>query len=264
MHISGNGRGGLRYVKDYFQVVEEMGYLDLLKKYPNPDVGNPLSVVRDGMRFTVRYLRHIYFLGTFKKYLQDKVSDEFTLLDLGCSYSIFSSLIKQEFSKSRHILVDLPGQLVLAHYYLGKVFPNARIAGFKEVSRAKVIDAEFIKKYDFILVPPSMYQKIAGRTVDVYCNFLSLTEMPRHWFDYYLQSDLFKTAKFFYSVNRYDGHPTYQDGLTVLDYPLDDFEKIFMRTWPLNKCFYKPFMIFGYKPVNFPSQLFQFIGKRKP
>ena len=259
--LLGRYRAGHRMAVEGLKIITNNKLLDLLDQYPMPAAGNPFTIKRKGRAFTFRYLRHIHFLGLYKKYLKEKMADEFTILDLGSSYGIFSSLLKKERPKSHHILIDLPGQLVLAHYYLSILFPDAKIAGFKEVSLQKSINKEFISKYDFILVPTSMYEFLEANTVDLYTNFVSLTEMSREWFDKYLTSDVFKTAKYFFTVNRYDAYPTYKSGVTVLDYPLNDYKKMYMRTSDFQKYYYVSQWIVGTKKISLPSQFFEFIGE---
>ena len=259
--LLGRYRASHRTSVEGLKIITNNKLLDLLDQYPMPSAGNPFAIKSKGRAFSLRYLRHIYFLGLYKKYLKEKMADEFTILDLGSSYGIFSSLLKKERPKSHHILVDLPGQLILAHYYLSTLFPDAKIAGFKEVGLQKSINKEFISKYDFILVPTSMYEFLEANTVDLYTNFVSLTEMNREWFDKYLTSDVFKTAKYFFTVNRYDAYPTYKSGVTVLDYPLNDYKKMYMRTSDFLKYYYKSQWIFGTKRISLPSQVFEFIGE---
>jgi len=261
--VSAKRRGIIYETLNVFRILEEKKYLRFLKKYPSPEIGHPLLFNRKGYRFTYRYLRHIYLLGLFSEHLQDKLSSGSILMDIGSSYGIFSSLIKQEMPKSHHVLVDLPGQLVLAHYYLSQLFPNAKIAGFKEVNEASRIDRNFILEYDFVLIPTSMYGKLEARSADVVTNFVSLIEMSRDWFFTYINSEVFKMASYFFTVNRYDSYPTYHNQLTFLDFPFDRYEPIFVRTFPVQRFYYKPFLFFWCKKVEYPSQLFQFIGKSR-
>ena len=260
--IMGHPRGGIREAFDAFEVLDAMDFLGLLKKYPNPDIGRPLNIEHKGYCFTNRYIRHVYLLGLFKQYLEKEVGEDSIFLDIGSSYGIFSSLVKQEIPKSHHVLVDMPGQLILAHFYLGLLFPEAKIAGFKEVGNANKIDKDLIRKFDFLLLPTSMYDKLTAHSVDVVTNFISLSEMSRHWFDTYINSGVFKTAPFLYTVNRYDAYPTYHNNITILDYPLSDYKTMYMRTCPFLRYYYQGFLLFWYKRINYPSQFFQFIGKR--
>lgn len=261
-HCSGTQRGGIREALDAFDVIEKEGFLPLLRKYPTTDIGNPLKINHHGYLFTNRYIRHIYLLGMYQRHLAQHLPSSAVVMDIGSSYGIFSSLIKQEFSGTHHVLVDLSGQLILAHYYLKSLFPKAKIAGFKEVAEAKVIDKAWIQQFDFVLLPTSMYSKLQAKSVDLVTNFVSLAEMSRYWFFEYINSDVFTTASFLFTINRYDSFGTYTNDLTVLDYPLQQYEKLFMRTCPFLRHYYVQQCFIGYSKVNYPSEFFQFIGKR--
>lgn len=261
--IWGNARGKVKETLDSFKELEKMNFLYLLKKYPVSSIGNPLILKYKDYSFTNRHLRHIYLLGLFKQYLEERLEKDSVILDIGSSYGIFSSLVKREMPKSHHILVDMPGQLILAHYYLAKLLPQAKIAGFKEVTEAKTIDRNFIRRFDFVLLPTSVYTKLALYSADLITNFLSFSEMSREWFDLYMQSKPFMTTPFFYTINRYDSYLTYNNDITILNYPLKDYEEIYMRTCPLFKYYYEGFLFFWHKAVRYSSEVFQFIGKRK-
>ena len=64
-------------------------------------------------------------------------------------------------------------------------------------------DLDKIKKFDFILISPSMLQKIPNRVLDLTINTTSFGEMSRDTQDYYAHIVNTKTKSIFYSVNRY-------------------------------------------------------------
>jgi putative sugar O-methyltransferase len=261
--ITGNKRSGVYESMDTFNEIKRQNMLPLLKKYPMSDVGQPFKIKHSGFVFTQRYLRHIYFFSFFKIHLLGLLKGNSITLDIGSSYGLFQMFVKKEMPSSHNILVDLPGQLILAHYYLSCEFPNAKIASIVTVNDASVIDEEFIRKYDFILIPTTMYEKLHTDAVDVVTNFVSLSEMSKKWFDVYFDSIAFKTAKYFYTVNRYDSFPTYSNGITVFDFPLNSYRKIIFNTLPILKSYYLPKAFFLTKKIRFPSEFFQFIGERK-
>ena len=261
--IDGARRGHARMLKELLKVIEDAHYMELLKKYPCSEVGSPNIFKYRGYRFTLEWLRHIYFLGLFKKYLEREVQEDFTALDLGCFYGVFSSLLKKEFKKSHHLLVDLPQQLALAHYYLGSEFPSASIATYKDIADLNTIDPDFVKKHDFILIPCYFYDKIARESIDVFTNFMSLQEMSRDFFNRYTKHEPFLSAKFLLTVNRYQSAPTYDNGLTILDYPLGDYKRLHFATTPIVGERYKRTNLFFYTHFPYPSQHFEFIGRRQ-
>jgi putative sugar O-methyltransferase len=259
--VQGGRRTGVKETFVTFRVLENKGYLNLLAKYPNSDVGKPFNIRYRGYRFTNRYLRHIYILGMFNEHVAPILSAEPIVLDIGCSYGLFSSLVKKEHPGSRHVLVDLPGQLLLAHYYLGTLFPDARIAGFKDVCGVEKVDRSFIEKYDFVLLPTTMYGKLTRGAVDLVANFVSFAEMPREWVTRYFDSAPVRSAAVLFTINRYDSYPTYTNSITVLDYPFSRYETIYMRTCPILRVRFEGRAFFGTRKIRYPSELFQFVGR---
>jgi putative sugar O-methyltransferase len=260
--LRGRKRGAVKEAHITFRVLEEKGYLHLLEKYPNPSVGKPFNINYRGYRFTNRYLRQIYLVGMFNEHVAPLLPEDPIIMDIGASYGLFSSLVKQEHPKSRHVLVDMPIPLLIAHYYLQTLFPSAKIAGFKEVANIEKIDRKFIESYDFVLLPISMYEKLEGESVDLVTNFVSFAEMSPEWFWRYFDSAPVLTAPLLFTVNRYDSHPTYSNNFTVLDYPLDRYEAIYMRKFPILLWCFKSYAFFGCRKARYPSEFFQFVGRQ--
>lgn len=261
--IDGERRSHSRMLKSIMHLLEERGYDGLLKKYPSLRIGNPFMYKYKKCLFTLRWAMQIYYLGLFKSILADKLKEKFIALDLGSSYGIFSYLLKKEFPHSCHILVDLPQQLATAHYFLAMSFPHARIATYKDIMDMERIEEDFLRRYDFILLPCRLYHKISSGSVDVLTNFFSLGEMSREYFDYYLTNGPFFSAKFFFTINRYQSAPTYDNGLTILDYPLGGFNKVHFATTPLGAKRYRRKFIFFSEFHPYSSQFFEFIGGKK-
>lgn len=261
--IAGAKRGEIKEAKITYHKLEECGSLHLLEKHPMPNIGNPFKVYYKNTSFTNRYLRHIYFLSVFKKHLDNKLTGEILTMDIGASYGTFQCLLKKEKPNSRHILVDLPGQLILAQYYIQSLFPNANIANIADVDSEIEVNEAFIKKYDFVLLPANQYSKLTITNIDVVTNFVSFVEMPKQWFDSYIESRPFISAKYFYTVNRYDSYPTYTSNITILDFPINKYNKILFQTLPILKHYYSSQYFFLTEKQHYPSYLFEFIGQNK-
>jgi putative sugar O-methyltransferase len=261
-YVHGGRRGTIKYLKELYSLLKESSNFDLLERHPVSPVGNPNLFKHKGYIYTARWVRHILFLGLFKRVLEGKIANDFICLDIGSSYGIFSGLLRREYPLSRHILLDFPEQLVLAHYFLGCNFPEARIAGYKEISDMEYIDREFISKYDFTLLPWFLYKRLCHNSIDIVSNFASLGEMRREWVDYYLKSEPFLSTKYFFTANRFQSYPEYDTDLTILDYPLLDFKKLHFRISPYFSHVYKRKYLFWHERYNFSSQYFEFIGER--
>lgn len=260
--LGGGRRGDRRKLRECLGVVRTYGYEDLLRKYPCSPVGRPYMFTCDGFAYTYRWFRHIYLLGLLKKVLGSQLGNSPVGLDIGSSYGIFSSLVKREFPNSHHVLVDFPGQLILAYYFLGMTFPDARIAGVKEFSGGPALSRSMLMQYDFVLLPCEWYQRLELGAVDLITNFASLGEMKREWFDFYLKAPVFTSAQYFYTMNRIQSAPIYDTNITILDYPIWDRTKalhfaicpVFGKVFPYHRRF-----IFSYaRGITDPH--FEYIG----
>jgi len=218
--LGGERRGHKKWLRECLAILEDEGFGDLLRKYPCPPVGNPFVYRHRGYNYTFRWAKHIYSLGLMNRVLADRLGQEFVALDIGSSYGIFSYLVKREYPHSHHILVDFPEHLILAYYFLGTCFPEARIAGLKELVGQEKLTREFFLQFDFCLIPCPLYQRIVGGSIDLVTNFASLQEMSREFFDYYLKAPAFQDARYFFTANRIQSFPDYDSDITIRDYPI--------------------------------------------
>ena len=220
--VGGGRRGDRRLLGECLEIIRGSPAESLLRKYPCPVAGEPHTLGREGYRYTYRWLKHIWSLGLMKRVLGARLGTEFVCLDIGSSYGIFSGLVKHEWPRSHHILVDFPEQLLLAHYFLSSWLPGCRVAGMDEVLQQDTLTRAWCEQYDFILVPCSRYQALPEGLADVATNFASFGEMTRKWFRFYVESKPFTTARYIFLINRLKSAPTYDTDLTILDYPLWD------------------------------------------
>ena len=259
--MGGSHRGIRKLLRESLAVVSDEGYDSLLTKYPCPTVGNPSVFNYQGFRFTYTWLKHIYVLGLMQKVLKDRLGDDFIAMDIGSSFGCLTALLKMEHPGSHHLLVDFYEQLVLAYYFLGMLFSEPRIAGVKDLSGLNQITADIIQEYDFVLIPCGLFSRISPETADVVVNVSSLGEMSRKWFDFYLQSSPFQTAKYFVSYNRMQAYPTYESGITVLDYPILDPEKrLHFAVTPFRSYRYARRLLFFLRNGPF-LPVFEYIGE---
>ncbi|MBI3608060.1 MAG: putative sugar O-methyltransferase [Nitrospirae bacterium] len=262
--LHGGRRGIRKMLIECLEVLKKCQYDELLKKYPCHTAGNPYVFNYQGYRYTLRWFKHICFLGLMNRVLGPKLKSGFVALDIGSSYGIFSSLVKREYPESHCVLVDFPEQLILAYYFLGTCFPGCRIAGIREVIEAKEgVSRSFLEQYDFTLIPCQYYERLLGGSLDLVTNFASLGEMKREWFNYYLKAQAFLTAKYLFAVNRVESYPTYDTDLTILDYPVWDQAKrlhfgVSPAFWGYNLCSTRN--LFFYR--TYPTQpYFEYIGR---
>ena len=262
--LIGSRRAQIKFLKERLQVMNEVGDIHLLEKYPINMVGNPNVIPIKGYDFNRRWSNNLRYLSLSLQYLGNVLSHHnSSLLDLGGGYGIFPSLLKQEFNDLKLAIVEFPEQLLLAYYFLASTFPDARINSFEEVYDVEVIDKEFINQYDFVLIPIDCYKKIEKGAFTVLSNFFSLGEMSEEWFDIYTKGDAFQGADYILTINRFESRPSYNTMLNILDYNLEQYEKIHFQISPYERYHYERKYLFFYKKEYYTSQFFEFIGKRK-
>jgi putative sugar O-methyltransferase len=265
--VRGQSRGDLRYLRESLEMLIELGDDELLHMYPVPeDIGNPIIYQHKGYRYTFRWLRQIRMLSVFRKYLKGSLGERPICMDIGSGWGLFSYLIAQEIPQSTNVLVDFPEMLMLAHYFIKMSFPEARIATYVDLCHTDSIDRELLQGYDFVLLPHFMFDKIKANSTDVIINFQSFAEMPRTWFNFYVDSDVFKTTRSLLLLNRFvsspEIEPTYGNDLNVLDYSLHDFDVRHFDVFPLFQYVYEGWNRFFYRKRFLSSQQFECVALR--
>ena len=241
--VDGERRLTRRLLRECLEVLEGRGYAPLLRRYPCPTVGGPVAFQQAGYRYTHRWFRHVYLLGLFNEVLGGRVAPGFVSLDIGCGYGLFQSLLHREHPRSRHVLVDLPEQLVLARYFLECSHPSARIAGPRELAGEKPISRQLLEDHDFVLLAPAFYERLAPGSVDLVTSFSSLGELRRSFFDYYVDAPVFRRARHLFTVNPVAPTPSFFPDAEVdlLDYPiLGGKERLHFAVSPAFRYEYNP------------------------
>jgi len=263
--LDGERRGEKQMLRMCLEKLETRGFTPLLAKYPCPPAGNPIVFNEKRYRYTHRWFKHIYMLGLMKEVLQRYLPKGFVSLDIGSGYGIFSGLVHQEYPASKQVLVDLPELLLLARYFLSSCFPEAKIAGVREISREGTITREFLDGFDFVLMPCQFYKNCAPGGIDLVTSFASLGELKRSFFNYYIQAPPFQTAKFLFTVNLVDSSLWFKESdLTILDYPIWDPAK--KLHFGVSTAFFHPYsrprrkLGFFYELRPFHT-FFEYIGK---
>jgi len=257
----------VNYLENSFKVIEEENALETLRRNQITLVGNPVVYRKKGLIFTYRWLRHILLLSYYEKKIKE-LNNVQIIADIGTGYGTFPILMKKNFKDKKFILIDLPEQLCAARYYIKSEFPEARIPDFKDIINCSKLDRNFFDNYDFSLVPCYLINKIEENSADMFTNFASLNEMPKSWFDEYLNSKLFKSSKYLFTMNRFDRDPMNENeknSISILDMPFEEYKKIFFKVFPLYKWAYNPVKflnipIYAKKVWHDPSYIF--IGKR--
>jgi len=258
----------INMLEDGYDFLKKKNLLNLALENPITETGLPLIFKKKGLKYTFRWLRHILLLDSFNKHLQNKKDLNF-IADIGTGFGTFPYIIKRNYPKKKFILIDLPEQLCAANYYLKSEFPNLRFATFKDLKNVEIIDRNFVENFDFVLVPCFFIDKLSKNVTDLITNFASFNEMPRFWFKKYMNSEIFNGAKYLFTMNRIirpQMDQTKDLDISIMDLPLEKYEKIHFDIFELYKWRYESVKVFNIplygKKVWFDTH-YEYIGSRK-
>ena len=221
--LSPRKRRERRLLEECLAILEARGYDDLLARHPSPEIGRPHLFRHRGYGYTHRWFKHVYALGLLREVLGDRLGEGFTSLDIGSAYGVLQALLHREHPGSHHVLVDLPEPLLLASYFLRTYLPGARVAGLRELLEVETVTRDWLERYDFVLVPPGLYDRIAPGSIDLVTSFAALGELTRETFLAYVRAPVFQTARYFATANPVVSARMFADSdVTVLDYPIWD------------------------------------------
>ena len=226
-------------------------------------VGNPgFYYTKEGYIYNERFLRHLRNIENIENKILIKNNPILKIVDIGGGYCQFGEMIKRKIGNVKVTTVDFYEQLILGYFYLLENFPKVKICPMSKIMSTEKIDNNFINSYDFVLIPVEYFKKIEKCDFDLLTNFSSFGEMPNAVFKEYLSSDIFKKINFFYTVNRLDSWPDYNNGISVIDYLVDRFQPIHFKVSPIWTNYYVSYTSF-FKPIKkaFKSRNFEFIGK---
>lgn len=269
-HLNGQFRGNKAMMIRSFEILKRVGGLEILKRHDvSQTPGNSYCYRYQDCTINGRWPRYAYSMLLLHKHLKTTIEQDrkFVNLDLGCNYGAFSYFFFSEFPKTTHILVDLPDQIAIAHYFLSQRFQNARIASYLDFKNLPSLNRNYVENFDFVLVPITQFQKLEPGVADMMTNFDSLGEMTRQWFSFYLESAVFKKCRYFMTTNPFISSPwhdpTHGNDLSLWDYPWDDFETILFDVNPMLNQYTTIQNKYWYTIESLSSSFFDFIGKRK-
>tara|TARA_B100000963_G_scaffold140321_2_gene122226 strand:+ start:19499 stop:20596 length:1098 start_codon:yes stop_codon:yes gene_type:complete len=253
-------------LEDLFEFIKKKKILKLLINNSSPKTGSPQLYKKKNSYFTQRWIRHVWLLQLYNKFLKSKNIK--IVLDIGSNYGALPYLLKKNDNNLKFILVDFPESLATAKYFLKKELPDTKIASFEDLKNFTNIDSNLLENYDFVLVPCFWIDKIKSDLVDLTINVASFNEMNRYWFNRYTNCDAYKTSKYIFLFNRFKRHAVEigENPIDILDLNLSKFRKIFFDVSQLYKWDYtKREYIFGI-PYKFKKEIqqptYEFIGER--
>lgn len=148
---------------------------------------------------------HYYFLNLFKGFFkEDKIK---TILEIGAGNGNFPSILFNDYSPKKIIIVDLPETIVTAYIFLSNLFPKARI---KLPNEVKNENNTLEDEIDFMFLTPNQLKYVNADSVDLAININSFQEMKHKQVDVYFNfiQRVVKNSGYFFTVNRIEKIPS--------------------------------------------------------
>lgn len=224
-------------------------------------VGKPIYLERDNRKFNERSLRHLRTVSIIKEKIPLEAGDY--VLDVGGGYAQFAMCLRRQFPKIKCVVIDYPEQLLLARYYIQSLDPNCKVNNLRDV----YVTEEFAKSvlvYDVVLLPADSFEIINELSFKLVCNFSSYGEMPKQVFEDYRNQPAIAKAQYFFTINRLDSFPTYDNRMSIIDYISKLDKVVHLEVSPVWDYYFSSLSRFRVKKHAFLSRNFELIEHRQP
>ena len=185
-----------------------------IQELASPPIGNPFGHWIDGhIIHPNTFLNH--YRGRFAQKLLSDIKRP-VIAEIGGGFGGFAYYALKFISGCCYINFDLPENLLISSYYLSLAYPNLRIHLYSSNEDMQ----RLIDNYDIILMPQYVLPKLPDRSVDLFINTISLSEMSYLTICEYLKQIERTTNRYFYHENLISNSTGY------LYYPIDTFPKL--------------------------------------
>ena len=182
---------------------------ELLASVTESSVGNSLFVNYRGQRLSEKLLFHTMIVNDILEGVTFEREHRNVVVDIGSGYGGVDRLLSYYVPNACFVLVDLPETLLLTSYFIEYNFPDKKVALLSDIIDRVDEFESLVMEYDFIVIPPSVVEKIPDESVNLVLNSASLGFMEQEYIEYYLKH-IYRTLKrrgYFYSLNKeYNSH----------------------------------------------------------
>jgi len=177
---------------------------ELLASVTETSTGGASFVHYRGQRLSEKLLFHTLVTNDINSHITFNQEQRNVIIDIGSGYGGLDRLLSYYIPNSCFILIDLPETLLLTSYYIKDNFPNKKIALLSDIIDQLENFEALTNTYDFIILPPSIFEKIPNESIDLIINTASMGFMEEEYIEYYL-NHIYRTLKnlgHFYSLNK--------------------------------------------------------------
>lgn len=212
---------------------------DLLK-LSEPLFGSPLLVKWRNHTFTQDLLNSILETYSILRAVTHAKITPQVILEVGGGYGRNMYVLKKLYPKSKIIMVDIPPAIILAQWYMSKVFPESRVLPIGDYKSFEEIKKEY-KSADFIFLLPHQISLIPRKSVNIFININSFQEMSLGQIKMYFRYVNKLTKGVFYSKQwKKQDNPHADVQISEHEYPINkNWKRIFHRESQVQSKFFE-------------------------
>ncbi|MEY4592786.1 MAG: hypothetical protein RIR18_1681 [Pseudomonadota bacterium] len=194
----------------------------------SPPIGNPYGYRVDGHTIIPNSFLNHYRASMLHQLIP--LSSEITIAEIGGGFGGLGYSLLQRNDKTKYLNFDLPENLVVSAYYLGSLFPEKRIYLYDGANDIQ----EKLDDYDIFLLPNFSLAHFDRRTIDIFVNTISFSEMDYASIVEYLRKINEVTKHYFYQENLLHNRMQYKYYPTSTFPELSNFRRIYKSPsrWP--------------------------------
>lgn len=214
----------------YRNEIKKRDTLKLLEKLEEPSLGKADIYEIQGKNISHDLLQSLDEFYNIYPYIQNKNKHIF-FAELGGGYGRLGYIFLKAIPKCTYIMIDLPGSLVIAEYYLTHLFPKEKILTYEKSRLLKKFDLKILSKYKVVILAPWQLPFIEYKSLDIVANIYSFQEMTFGQIDNYFELINNKSNGLFYSKQYFiSENPKDEIKITLKDYPVKkSWKKIFEK-----------------------------------
>ena len=176
------------YLLFLFEFVRDHDEFGLFDKLEEPIVGNPIVVEKRGKRISQDISNSYMEYSYIRHALGNNFPKVKIIAEIGGGYGRLSYLfhLLHQGEGVKIILIDLPPALLVAQWYLRKVFPETKAMTYRNFSSFSEIKKDFEESSICFLLPHQL-ELLPEGTIDLLINVSSLQEMSREQINHYYE-----------------------------------------------------------------------------
>ena len=192
-----------------------------------PPIGNPYGYDVEG--HIINWNSFVNHGRAFRclRLLEDQTHP--VVAEIGGGFGGFAYYLLRKNRPLTYINFDLPENLLISSYYLSMAFPEKKILLYDSSSMS--LDRIVLEEYDAVMMPNFMLPYLQDKSVELFINTISFSEMEYDTIcEYFFQIDRIG-ARYFYHENL-ACHPEYKGYPSVLFPNCQNFRQLFASFSP--------------------------------